>query len=135
MSGLPNTAELPKLRQGVHGCTVMAEFQRRTINAAECKLIMKAGHGGVRTIYAYYDPIRNVVVLPKDFSMKSAYDRSILVHELVHVLQERNNVRTAHCQFEYPAYKAQQKYLKAQGHALKPLAMTDADILRRAHCN
>ncbi|CAN7495207.1 DUF4157 domain-containing protein [Phyllobacterium sp. LjRoot231] len=113
----------------------MAEFQRRTIKAAECKLIMKAGHGGIRTIYAYFDAKKNVVVLPKDFSMKSAYDRSILVHELTHVLQERNGIRVAHCQFEYPAYKAQQKYLIAQGQALKPLAMTNADILRRARCD
>ncbi len=136
LSGLPSTGGVPNLRQGVDGCVLMAEWERKAITPAECKEIMRAEHGGKRTTYAYYNAITNAIVLPADFDMKSPFDRSILVHELTHFLQKKNGIRPGKCakDMEYVAYKAQQKYLKAQGQALKPLSLTDADIDKRTRC-
>lgn len=137
LSGLPSTGAVPNLRQGVDGCVVMAEWERRVITPTQCKEIMRAEHGGKRTTYAYYDARRNVIVLPKDFNVNSAFDRSILVHELTHFLQAKNGIRPGKCHLdmEYTAYKAQQKYLKSQGQSLKKVALTDADIEKRTRCH
>jgi hypothetical protein len=88
-------------------------------------------------VAAFYTPWDNTVHLPDTFDPDSMEDKSILLHELVHFLQDLNHIYGAtECERERPAYAAQAKWLK--DHGVNPSLVgleTKAKIRHRAHCD
>lgn len=65
---------------------------------------------------AYYDPLRDEIVLPQGWRVDDPFDVSILVHELVHFMQAKAGRRYP-CPGarEKEAYAAQAAWLESQG--------------------
>lgn len=84
------------------------------------------GHGFV----ALYDDTSQTIYLPNDWSASSPVDVSILVHEMVHHLQNVEGIDYP-CEEgrEYPAYEAQQKWLANAGTSLEQEFELDAMTL------
>jgi hypothetical protein len=72
------------------------------------------------SVVAAYDDEANVILIPKDWSGRTPADLSILVHEMVHHLQNKAG-RTYHCPSarEALAYAAQAKWLGQFGSSLE----------------
>ena len=78
-----------------------------------------AGNDGQREVVAVYDDATKTIYLPKGWSGSTPAELSVLVHEMVHHLQNRANLR-----FECPrareklAYEAQGRWLQLFGRDL-----------------
>lgn len=102
-TGLPETENLPKIRFD----------EPAAISAA----VNPTGLGSADPItIAYYDASGPYVVLPKGWRPEDPFHLSMLVHELVHHLQEEAGLTYA-CPGlrEREAYGAQQLWLESQG--------------------
>ena len=66
-------------------------------------------------LHGMYNQDLDTIYLPDDWDSKSAWDMSVLVHEMVHYLQDMNNMTFA-CsnEMEKMAWPIQQFYLKQQ---------------------
>lgn len=115
-SGLPMVEDTPKVLFRSE-CTIIRLAEQRPVSLAECRAMMRKG----AYPYAVYDPDRRAVILPKHWSRTNMFDRSILVHELVHYLQDVHGVMTVCAEIEPPAYAVQMKWLRA--HGVKPAAL------------
>ena len=79
-----------------------------------------AGNAGQREVVAVYDDASSTIYLPEGWSGNSPAELSVLVHEMVHHLQNRGKLK-----FECPrqreklAYKAQEQWLQLFGHDLE----------------
>ncbi len=86
-----------------------------------------AGQAPDRTVLGAYDSRSRTIHLRDDWDSRSAADVSVLVHELVHYLQDR-----AVLQFECPAareasaYAAQERWLQMFGSDLESTFGIDA---------
>jgi hypothetical protein len=69
-----------------------------------------------RTVVAIYDDATETIYLPENWNGASRADQSVLVHEMVHHLQNRARM-TYGCAGarERPAYLAQKQWLEAHG--------------------
>ena len=72
-----------------------------------------------RAVVAVYNDVKRVIYLPESWDDKSPADLSILVHEMVHHLQNLSEIEYA-CPGarEEPAYAAQGHWLQLFGHNL-----------------
>ena len=92
------------------------EKRRDVVGALEQAVVT----GKPREVVAIYDPQRNVIVLSDQWTGRTAADVSVLVHELVHHLQDSARLR-----YECPAarekmaYAAQAKWLGLFGSTLE----------------
>jgi hypothetical protein len=87
-----------------------------------------------RQVAAAYDPASGTVLLHEALDLGTVYGRSVLVHELVHLLQFRARAdETVPClaALERRAYAVQRSYLRAHGETA---LMDDASIARRSAC-
>ena len=84
------------------------------------------GHGFV----ALYDDTSRTIYLQEDWSTTSAADVSVLVHEMVHHLQNEGGIEYP-CEEgrEHPAYQAQRKWLENAGTNLEQEFEIDAMTL------
>jgi hypothetical protein len=75
--------------------------------------------GADRDIVAVYDSAAQTIYLPEDWNASSPTDMSVLVHEMVHHLQNRGQLKY-NCpeEREKLAYAAQEKWLALTGHSL-----------------
>ena len=66
-------------------------------------------------LHAFYDPRENTIYLNEDFDIHNAFDKGVLLHELLHYVQDMNNVVgdkfESWRQTELEVYKLQEKYL------------------------
>lgn len=130
-SGLPMVDTPPKVIFRSE-CTIIRLAEQRPVSNAECQAMMQAGG----YTYAVYDPARRAVVLPRGWSRHNPFDRSILVHELVHYLQDVHGVMTADSEcheIEPPAYAVQFKWLRSQG--IKPASLGLTTKLVKEACD
>jgi hypothetical protein len=73
-----------------------------------------------REVVAVYDDATRTVYLPEGWSGDSIADQSVLVHEMVHHLQNLAGLKFACAgEREKPAYLAQDKWLRLHGHELE----------------
>ena len=93
---------------------------------------VRAGHD----VVAVYDDARRTVYLPEGWSGKSAAETSVLVHEMVHHLQNAAGLK-----YECPqareklAYEAQDQWLKLFGQDLESAFEIDKmTLLVRTRC-
>jgi hypothetical protein len=71
-------------------------------------------------VVAIYDDNRRTIVLPEGWTGTTPAELSILVHEMVHHLQNVNGQKfECTAAREKPAYLAQDKWLKEFGHTLE----------------
>ena len=78
-----------------------------------------AGKKNRQDVIAGYNDVRRVILLPDSWDDKSPADLSILVHEMVHHLQNLSEIEYACPEArEEPAYAAQDRWLKLFGHNL-----------------
>ena len=63
-------------------------------------------------LHGFYDARTNTIYLPKSFNEYNAWHKGILLHELVHYVQDMNRVKVA-ClaELERDAWPLQRKYL------------------------
>ena len=86
--------------------------------------------GEGRAVVAVYDDARQVIYLPQGWTGASPAEQSMLVHEMVHHLQNRSGLR-----FECPqqreklAYEAQARWLARTGDTLESAFEIDAMTL------
>jgi len=112
LSGYPSPAVLPEVHT-----VPQAEIQRRLCDGRPCR------------IKAYYHP-ETGVVLDEALDLKNdLFDRSILLHELVHHLQqttgkfESGNFCSRRVSEEFEAYEIQNRYLSGVNSARRALVM------------
>lgn len=118
LSGLPKAEQCPDVQQ-MHSSQLQAEV---------------CGQPGCSVI-AYYDRERRTILLDQAENLDFAYSRSILLHELVHYLQDihqqwHGDECQAVRQRETQAFRAQELYLQKQGY---PLPISNK--LRFYHCD
>jgi hypothetical protein len=66
-------------------------------------------------LHGMYNQDLDTIYLQDDWDSKSAWDMSVLVHEMVHYLQDMNNLEfNCTAEMEKDAWPIQQKYLKDQ---------------------
>ena len=118
-SGLPSAPEYPQVRQ------LPAEQFARIVPGAE------VANGGERTLLGLYDSRSKTIVLRDDWDSRNPADVSVLVHELVHYLQDRASL-SYECagQREALAYDAQQRWLKLFGLDLQSAFQLDPLTLK-----
>ncbi len=85
---------------------------------------------------AVYDDLRKVIYLPEGWTGKTAAESSMLVHEMVHHLQNLSQQRFL-CpeEREQLAYEAQEKWLKMMGTSItREFELDRFTILVLTHC-
>ena len=77
----------------------------------------QAYYGGEKyegvTLHGFYDTKLNLIILPDTWDRREGWDLSVLLHEIVHYVQDMNRV-TFKClqEMEKDTWPLQQKYLK-----------------------
>jgi len=70
---------------------------------------------GTGKLHAFYDPKANTIYLNENFDIHNAFDKGILLHELLHYVQDMNEVvgKKFECwrATELEVYELQSKYL------------------------
>ena len=114
-TGLPVGADMPSIR--FESPPLIHEFVH--------PLQPAIAHGGTREAVAYYDPSKGEIVLPRGWRPDDPFAVSILVHELVHFMQDRASLKYP-CPGarEKEAYAAQAAWLASQG-----LDLFDNDVM------
>jgi hypothetical protein len=80
----------------------------------------KTAHPAPGSVVAVYDDARQTIYLPKGWSGASPAEQSVLVHELVHHVQNRAGLKyDCPAQREKLAYEAQERWLERFGTSLE----------------
>ena len=76
-------------------------------------LYYSAGNIKTGTLHGFYNTKQDVVILPDTWDRREGWDLSVLLHEIVHYVQDMNRV-TFKClqEMEKDTWPLQQKYLK-----------------------
>jgi hypothetical protein len=86
-----------------------------------------AGSYEDRQVVGAYDPLSQTIFLRDDWDSRNPADVSVLVHELVHYLQDRAALRfECAAEREALAYEAQQRWLELYGTDLQRAFGVDA---------
>ncbi|MDJ0640440.1 MAG: hypothetical protein QNJ20_16575 [Paracoccaceae bacterium] len=129
--GLPETAHHPTIKLvSPHD---LIEARAAILDTEEEKAKLRAVLGrddDTHGIVALYDDTSQTIYLPMGWSAASPVDVSILVHEIVHHLQNVGGIEYP-CEEgrEYPAYQAQQMWLQDVGTDLEREFEIDAMTL------
>ena len=66
-----------------------------------------------KSLHGMYDQENDIIYLPDDWDRREAWDMGVLVHEMVHYLQDMNEMKFAcSAEMEKMAWPIQQFYLK-----------------------
>jgi len=105
-----------------------AEAQQRVIalNEANTKAV-----SGNREVVSVYDARRKRILLPEGWEGRTPAELSVVVHEMVHHLQDAANLKyECPAQRETLAYAAQEKWLELFGLTLRSEFQIDAFTLK-----
>lgn len=137
--GLPATAEHPRVElvpaarmaQARDSRLAGQQVDREAPNAAPAEA---AGSG--EGVHAIYDDRARVIYLPEGWNPSSSADVSVLVHELVHHVQNVNRLRyTCPAEREKLAYQAQGRWLELFGKTLgDEFGLDPMTLLVRTNC-
>jgi hypothetical protein len=128
--GLPRLAFVPPAEMGalrLRGAAPIRRFVKRPGNASPA---------GPTEILAFYDSRTGTIYLPEGWSGDTAAGSSMLVHEMVHHLQEMSGI-------DYPcaeareklAFQAQERWLALFGSSLaREFGMEPMTLLVRTSC-
>lgn len=63
-------------------------------------------------LYAFYDTQKNIIVLPDTWDRRDPWDLSVLLHEMIHYVQDQNETEfNCTAEMEKDSWPLQQKYL------------------------
>jgi hypothetical protein len=63
-------------------------------------------------LHGFYSAETNTIYLPDTFNIHDAWQKGVLLHELIHYVQDKNNLKVqCYKEYEREAYPLQQKYL------------------------
>ena len=66
-------------------------------------------------LHGLYDRESDTIILPETWDRRDPWDMAVLLHEMVHYLQDMNNIKfNCTAEMERDAWPIQQKYLKEQ---------------------
>ena len=66
-------------------------------------------------LHAFYDMDKNTIILPDTWDRRRPWDLSVLLHEIVHYVQDQNRIQyNCTAEMEKDAWPIQQKYLTDQ---------------------
>ena len=106
------------------------------MSQGELRNLSSHGHhlGGRYRVGGMYNSRHDIIHLPHDFRLDNTYEQSVLVHELVHYLQDTRNVRF-NCAgaIEEQAYRLQGIWLQSRG--LTPPAIPHFVLTEIRECN
>ena len=76
-------------------------------------LYYSAGNKKTGTLHGFYNTKQDVVILPDTWDRRKGWDLSVLLHEVIHYVQDMNGI-TFQClaEMEKDTWPLQQKYLK-----------------------
>lgn len=80
-----------------------------------------------QNVGAVYEPYRNTVYLSQMFNSKDLYEVSLLLHEIIHVLQDRDgslNDKSLYKKADAEAYDIQAKWLRQNDLKMEALLTT-----------
>jgi len=125
--GLPAIYEPPEVR--LIDQNEMIELRVSALDAEDAAKFRRTVEQGL-SIVAFYDDQSRTIYLPSDWSATSTADVSVLVHEMVHHLQNVGNI-PQECKEgrEKPAYQAQAQWLELVGTTLEEEFEVDAMTL------
>ena len=67
------------------------------------------------TLHGLYDQESDTIILPDTWDRRKAWDLGVLLHEMVHYLQDQNNMDfNCTAEMERESWPIQQRYLKEQ---------------------
>ena len=67
------------------------------------------------TLHGLYDPESDTIILPDTWDRREAWDLGVLLHEMVHYLQDQNDMDfNCTAEMERESWPIQQRYLKEQ---------------------
>ena len=73
-------------------------------------------------VHGQYRPAENTVYLREDFDLQNPYHRSVLVHELVHYIQDIRNIHyDCQAMYEEEAYRLQAQWNEENGLIVQPI--------------
>ena len=118
---------------------VMSALQHRDVqsdNGSTSQAIIDGGTSQSSTVVAIYDDLGKTIYLPQGWSGSTPTELSLLVHEMVHHLQNLAGMTFAcHEEREQLAYAAQQDWLALFGRDLFSDFGTDAfTLMARTQC-
>lgn len=131
--GLPMTHAAPRVE--LASAAAMTEVRYRRLAAYRAHQ-PAADLGLPGRVHAIYDDAAHVIYLPEGWSASSSADVSMLVHELVHHVQNVNALRyTCAGEREKPAYQAQARWLELFGKTLADeFGLDPMTLLVRTNC-
>lgn len=63
-------------------------------------------------LHGFYDTQKDIIYLPDTFNMYDAWQKGVLLHELIHYVQDQNNAKfNCTAEMEAEAWPLQKKYL------------------------
>ena len=79
------------------------------------KMFYKGEDEMPNTLHGLYDKESDTIILPDTWDRRNPWDMGILLHEMVHYLQDQNGIKfSCTAEMERDAWPTQQKYLKEQ---------------------
>jgi hypothetical protein len=87
----------------------------------EMELMYSKGKGMSKgsTLHAFYDLKKDIIYLPDSFDLYDPWHKAVLLHELIHFVQDQNQaVFECNAQMEAESWPLQQKYL-LEMHGIK----------------
>lgn len=125
--GLPAIFEHPEVK--LISQNEMIELRVSSLGSEDAAKFRNTSEHG-HSIVAFYDDQSRTIYLPSNWSATSPADVSVLVHEMVHHLQNIGNI-PQECKEgrEQPAYQAQAHWLKLVGTTLEKEFELDAMTL------
>lgn len=136
---LPAAPELPRVEFVSAARMAEVRYSRLAANSPD-RFAAEAGRSAQAEIghdvHAIYDDLSRTIFLPNGWTAASPADVSVLVHELVHHLQNVGNLKYDCPQArEAPAYRAQSRWLEFFGKTLEEEFEIDAmTVLVRSKC-
>jgi hypothetical protein len=137
--GLPATEARPHVEFVSAARMADVRYSRLASNLPESAAVVTDGSDPpdyFRNVHAIYDDESGTIYLPTGWSANSPADVSMLVHEMVHHLQNVGGLRYGCPQMrERPAYRAQARWLDLFGTTLADEFGIDATtVLVRTNC-
>ena len=77
------------------------------------EMFYKGNDKGVNTLDGLYDAESDTIILPDTWDRRKPWDLGVLLHEMVHYLQDQNEIHfNCTAEMERDAWPIQQQYLK-----------------------
>jgi hypothetical protein len=86
--------------------------QIQSVTQTELEELYSQGGGNASELHAFYDTVYDTIYLPDTFNIHDAWHKGVLMHELLHYVQDQNQTKfECTAEMEQDVWPLQQKYL------------------------